>query len=59
MDFLSRGGEIKSLSSRQFGNPLMYCGVSIHATWTMSFEGLHEEQEQTWLRGIVSFEGPV
>lgn len=36
---LLRGGEIKGLSSRQFGNPLMYCGVSIHATWTASSEG--------------------
>lgn len=47
----SRGGEIKSLSSTQFGSPLMYCGVSIHATWTVSSEGLHEEQEQALLKG--------
>lgn len=37
---LFRGWDDKRpFSSRQFGNPLMYCGVSIHATWTASSEG--------------------
>lgn len=78
MDCFSGGGEIKSFSSRQFGNPLMYCGGSIHATWTASSEGpvgvvgtglaeggqcplrgLHEEWEQTQLRGDSVLCGPA
>lgn len=36
---LFQGCRDKNLSRRQFHSPLMYCGVLIHATWTVSSEG--------------------